>query len=198
MTSTETLTFEKVWAMFQETREQMKETDRQISRLGNRFGELAEHLVAPNIKEKFRDLGFKFEQISLDHSIYDGNGRCLAEIDILLENGDIAMVVEVKAKPRENDVDEHVKRIEVLRRRADARNDRRKFQGAIAGAIMSDSVRNYAHKAGFYIVEQTGVTAGSDEPEVRSDHSIFPLSARPEGEPTVKISIPKDFSPKEW
>ncbi|MCL2067903.1 MAG: hypothetical protein FWG99_10610 [Treponema sp.] len=205
VTSTETLNFEKVWAMFQETREQMKEsfqksreefdrgmketreemkkadmelkeqmkeTDRQISRLGNRFGELAEHLVAPNIKEKFRALGYKFEQVSLDHNISDENGRCLAEIDILLENGDIAMVVEVKAKPRENDVDDHVNRIEILRQRADARNDRRKFQGAIAGAIMSDSVRNYAHKAGFYVIEQTG--------------------------DTVKINKPDGFIPREW
>ncbi|MCL2066315.1 MAG: NERD domain-containing protein [Treponema sp.] len=202
---TEALTFEKVWAMFQETDKKfqetdrkMKETDRQISRLGSRFGELAEHLVAPNIKEKFRALNLKFEQVSLDHSIYDSNGRCLAEIDILLENGDTVMVVEVKSKPHHTDVDEHINRMEVLRRRADTRNDMRKFQGAIAGAIMSDSVRNYAHKAGFYVIEQTGDTAGSDEPEVRSDHSILPLSARPEGEPTVMINVPEGFTAREW
>jgi hypothetical protein len=38
------LTFEKVWAMFQETAQR-------IGRLGKRFGELAEHLVAPNITQ---------------------------------------------------------------------------------------------------------------------------------------------------
>ena len=62
--------------------------------------------------------------------------------------------------------------MEVLRRRADARNDARKFQGAIAGAIMLDEVRDYTHNAGFYVIEQTG--------------------------DTVKITIPPDFKPKEW
>jgi seryl-tRNA synthetase len=48
------LTFEKVWAMFQEsdrrmqkmaeeTDQRQKELDKQIGKLGNRFGELAEH-----------------------------------------------------------------------------------------------------------------------------------------------------------
>ena len=172
MVSTEVLTFEKVWAALMENREQMKETDRRIGELGNRFGELAEHLVAPSIKEKFNELGFTFEQVSRNHQISDASKRTIAEIDIMLENGDVVMAVEVKAKPLQKDVDNHVKRLEVLRRRADARGDKRKFQGAIAGAIMIDAVRNYAHKAGFFVVEQTG--------------------------DTVKISIPEGFKPREW
>ena len=90
----------------------------------------------------------------------------------MLENGDVVIAVEVKAKPSQNDVDDHLGRMEILRRRADARDDRRKFQGAIAGAIMSDAVRNYAHKTGFYVIEQTG--------------------------DTVKISIPEGFTPRKW
>ena len=179
MTNTESLTFEKVWAALMENREQMKETDRKmqetdrkISALGNRFGELAEHLVAPNIMEKFNSMGFNFEQVSLDHSIKDASGRFIAEIDILLENGETIMAVEVKSKPHHNDIEEHINRIEILRKRADARNDTRKFQGAIAGAIMKQDVRDYAYKAGFYVIEQTG--------------------------DTVKISIPDDFKPREW
>ena len=201
MAVAEALTFEKVWEMFQETREQMKETDRRMKEtdlqmketdrqmketdrrladlgsrfgdLGNRFGELAEHLVAPNIKEKFNELGFTFERIYQNLAITDfSSGRSLAEIDLMLENGDIVIAVEIKAKPVEKDIDKHIERIEVLRRRADARNDTRKFQGAIAGAIMIDEVRDYTHNAGFYVIEQTG--------------------------DTVKINIPKDFKPREW
>ena len=103
----------------------MKETDRIIGDLGNRFGELAEHLVAPSIKEKFRALNFYFDHISHDHEISD-NGHVL---------------------------------------KTDAKNDKCKYQGAIAGAIMSDSVRNYAHKAGFYVIEQTGDTVKINIPE---------------------------------
>ena len=200
MAEAEALTFEKVWAMFQETdrrfketseqmretREQMRETDRRfketdkkfretdrrIGELGNRFGELAEHLVAPSIKEKFNELRFTFEQMSQNLVISDASGRFLAEIDILLENGDFVIAIEVKAKPLQKDVDDHIRRIEILRARADARHDTRKFRGAIAGAILIDDVRDYAHKAGFYVIEQTG--------------------------DTVKINIPKDFMPREW
>jgi hypothetical protein len=156
-----------------ELKEQLKETDRIVGDLGNRFGELAEHLVAPNIKEKFNELGFTFERIYQNLAITDfSSGRCLAEIDLMLENGDIVIAVEVKAKPIQKDIDKHIERIEVLRRRADARNDTRKFQGAIAGAIMIDEVRDYTLQAGFYVIEQTG--------------------------DTVKINIPKDFKPREW
>jgi len=179
MAKTEALTFEKVWAMFEETDRRfketdrrMKETDRKIGELGNRFGELAEHLVAPSIKEKFRALHFTFEQMSQNIEISDASGKSLAEIDILLENGDTVIAVEVKAKPLQKDVDVHVERMEVLRHRADAKNDKRKYQGAIAGAIMQNEIRDYAHKVGFYVIEQTG--------------------------DTVKINIPKGFKPREW
>ena len=193
MADAEALTFEKVGGMFQETKQilkelaesqkelkesmketdrRMKETDRRLGELGNRFGELAEHLVAPSIKEKFRALNLNFEHISHNHEISDKQGHSLAEIDLLLENGDIVIAVEVKSKPLQKDVDEHIRRMEILRQRADKRHDSRKLQGAIAGAIMQDEVRNYAHKAGFYVIEQTG--------------------------DTVKINIPEGFKPRVW
>ena len=155
-----------------EIREMSKATDKKIGELGNRFGELAEHLVAPSIKEKFNELKFTFEQMSQDIEISDASGRCIAEIDILLENGDTVIAVEVKAKPLQKDVDIHVNRMEILRRRADARNDKRKYQGAIAGAVMKNEVRDYAHNAGFYVIEQTG--------------------------DTVRINMPAGFRPREW
>ena len=155
-----------------ETDRRMKETDKRIGDLGNRFGEMVEHLVAPSINEKFNELGFSFDTVSQNIQITDSSGNFLAEIDLLLENGDIAIAVEVKAKPSEKDVDQHINRMEVLRSRAYIKNDNRKFQGAIAGAVMNKEVLNYAHEAGFYVIEQTG--------------------------DTVKISIPEGFVPREW
>ncbi|MDR0441990.1 MAG: DUF3782 domain-containing protein [Treponema sp.] len=155
-----------------ETARRMAETDRRIGELGNRFGELAEHLVAPSIQEKFNELGFTFEETLAGRIIKDTSGKTIAEVDLILENGDTIMVVEIKAKPLPKDVDAHINRIDILRRRADARNDTRKFRGAVAGAIMLDSVRDYAHEKGFYVIEQTG--------------------------DTVKITIPEGFMPREW
>jgi len=174
------LTFDDVWASLMELREsqketdrQMKETYRQIGELGNRFGELAEHLVAPSIMEKFNELGFNFTERSRDKEIHEPNNpNAFTEVDILLENGDIVIVVEVKSKPNEADVDKHVKRMEVLRQIADKKGDKRKYQGAIAGAIMNQALQNYITKNGFYLIEQSG--------------------------DTVKITIPESFTPREW
>ena len=180
-------TFEQFMTGMQELREQMKDTDlrmketdrrmketeRMIGKLGNRFGELAEHLVAPNIKEKFNELGFFFTQESVDVKIKESdNPYVYAEIDILLEDGDVVIAVEVKSKPNKDDIEDHVKRMELLRRRADRRNDTRKFQGAIAGAIMGEDIRRQIVNAGFYLIEQTG--------------------------DTVKINKPEGFKPREW
>ena len=177
---TEGLTFEKVWASIQEVSErqketdrQMKETDRKLGKLGNRFGELAEHLVAPGIMDKFNAFGFRFIRNSLDTVFKDPETRnTLAEVDIILENGDLVMAVEVKSKPRDQDVDMHLSRMEVLRCLADARRDERNYRGAIAGAILTDETRSYAQKAGLYVLEQSG--------------------------DTMKLAIPDGFVPREW
>jgi hypothetical protein len=85
--------------------------------LGNRFGELAEHMVAPSINEKFNALGYHFDAIAAGGFRIDGpNRQTLAEIDILLQNGESMVAVEVKAKLLDRHIDEHIKRIGVLRR----------------------------------------------------------------------------------
>jgi DNA polymerase II large subunit len=197
MTDTETLNFEKVWRMFQETDKkfqetdkrfqetdkkfqetarQMQETDRElkeqakkteqmirkthqaIDRLSSRQGELIEHIVLPNIKEKFNALGYVFTKAGPNVTIATPEGRFLTEVDIMLENGDYVLPVEVKTKPTVEDVQDHVKRMEILRRYADEHQDKRKYLGAIAGGIVSDQVRDYALATGFYVLEQSGDT----------------------------------------
>jgi hypothetical protein len=163
----------------EELKQSLKETDRivkeagkQVGRLGNRFGELAEHLVAPSIEEKFNALGFHFEEISADRRIKDDNGQVIAEFDILLENGESIVGVEVKAKPDKDDVTDHERRLEILRERKDKKNDKRRIYGAFGGAIMLQDVKTAALKAGLYVLVQSG--------------------------DTMKIDVPKDFQPRVW
>lgn len=47
----------------------------------------------------------------------------------MLENGDTIMAVKIKSKPVQKDVDDHIGRMEILRRRADIRHDTRKIRG---------------------------------------------------------------------
>jgi len=160
------LKFKETDRLFKEAEQRLKETDRIVGKLGNRFGELVEHLVAPNISSKFNELGFCFTKTGMDIVIKDKqNPQNDAEVDVLLENGDIVIAVEVKSKPNDTDVKDHIRRMKILRRYADERNDRRRYQGAIAGAVISDTVRRYILRKGFYVIEQTGDTVQINIPE---------------------------------
>jgi hypothetical protein len=163
---------EKTDRQMRETDRKMRETDRKIGELGNRFGELAEHLVTPNIAEKFRALNYTFTKAGPDVEFFDRNGKALTEVDVWLENGEFVMAVEVKSRPRKRDVEDHVKRMGILRAYLDERNDTRKLLGAIAGAIVSRDLRDTIIEQGFYVIEQSG--------------------------DTVKIEPPTDFKPRIW
>jgi hypothetical protein len=181
------LTFEQVWAALMETRasirelrEESKETDRQMKEtdrrmrelqksmgyLDNRFGEMAEHLVAPNIVRKFNELGYHFIDVAKERKFFnEETGLIEAQFDILLENGEFSIGVEVKAKPTERDVEEHVERLEWLRRHKDKWSDNREVRGAIAGAIMPENAREAALRTGLYVIEQSGDTMRIEEPK---------------------------------
>jgi uncharacterized protein (UPF0335 family) len=187
---TEGLSFEKVWAMFQETdrkfqetdrkfqenerkrlaewealQKQFKETDRKISRLGNRIGDLIQVFTAANILEKFQALGFEVSQLSQNMRIQDQDRHDLAEVDIFLENGDSVIAVEVKTNLVPVDVAEHLHRMDVLRTHANSRGDSRKYLGAIAAAVASEGVKKSALSEGFYVMEQMGDNVRITAPE---------------------------------
>jgi hypothetical protein len=177
------VTFEDVWAtlqesgrqiketerMFQnmaaETNRQMKETDRKIGALGSRLGEVIEHIMTPGLYKKFRTLGYQFNHSSRNHDLRDERKQRLAEIDILLENGEYAMAVEVKTRLTAKDVKDHVKRMDILRSVADEHHDQRKYLGAVAGAVISREVSAYALKNGFFVISPSGDTVNVEAPE---------------------------------
>jgi len=177
------ITFEQVWAALMEDRERQKEaarrqeetdrqikeaqkeTDRQIKEIGkrfgdftNRFGEVVEYMVAPNLQEKFYDLGFDFQEVSTNHKINNNKNNIHFQVDVFLQNGDTAMLVEIKTKLTINDINEHIIRLEKMRMFADLRGDKRVFLGAVAGVIVEPDEREYALSNGFYLVEPSGET----------------------------------------
>jgi hypothetical protein len=152
-------------AQIKETDRQMKETDRKIGKLGNRLGEVIEHLMSPKLKEKFRDRGYCFNHVSRDHEIGDQNGRPLTEIDVFLENAEYALAVEVKTHLKTEDVNDHVKRMGVLRGVADKHGDKRKYLGAVAGAIVHEDVLKYALDNGFFVIDPSGDTVTIEAPD---------------------------------
>jgi hypothetical protein len=126
---------------------------------------MVEHLVAPGILKKFNSLGYGFTRCNSNATFEDASLNLALEIDLFLENGDCAIAVEVKANLKTDDVRDHMKRMEKLRRYASAHKDPRKFYGAVAGAVISEAVREFALKKGFYVVAQSGDTMTIDVPE---------------------------------
>jgi hypothetical protein len=141
-----------------ELAESQKKTDQIVGRLGLRMGEVVEYLVAPNLREKFTEFGLDFTKVSPGSYVNDRVNDISLEIDVLLENGDKAMLVEAKTKPSTLDVKEHIKRLVKMRKYADLHGDKRAFLGAVAGVVMTDNVKKYALKQGFFVMEPTGET----------------------------------------
>jgi hypothetical protein len=141
------------------------QTDRRLGELGLRLGDIMEHFMSPKLHEKFEALNFNFNHSSRNHEIKDRNKRRLAEIDVLLENGEYAMAVEVKTRLTSKDVKDHVKRMEILRRVADEHDDKRKYLGAVAGAVVTPEVTAYALKNGFYVIVPSGETVDIEAPD---------------------------------
>jgi hypothetical protein len=175
------LTFEKVWAMFQETDRQikesrletdrqMKETDRKIQEtdrllkavtknvggLNNSIGELIETLIAARLWEKFSSYPYNLKRVYRRIPIYDENNKEVTDVDILLSDTEWAMVVEVKREPNKNDVDHHKKRMERICKYPPAEAKGKKLLSAIAGGTAEQEVKDYAHEAGFFVLELKG------------------------------------------
>jgi len=145
-----------------ELRESQKKTDKiiadlskNIGGLGNSLGRFIEDMFSAELWEKFSKLGFAFTRQS-PHIKFIENERVFAEVDVFLENGVYAMLVEVKTVLATDDIDDHLARIEKIRRYLDARGDKRKLIGAVAGGVISESVLNYAQKNGLYAITQSG------------------------------------------
>jgi hypothetical protein len=158
-------TAQQVWKQMQETDRKMKETDKRVGELTNRFGNIVEHMVVPNLLDKFKALDFTFEAASRDYKIDDRKNGIFVEVDAFLQNGDKVMIVEIKTTPTTQDIKDHVKRLEKLRQYADLRQDRRKYLGAVAGVVMSESVKNQALGSGFFVVIPSGDTFNIIKPE---------------------------------
>jgi hypothetical protein len=157
----------------QELRAEIREVSKNVGGLNRSFGDLAEHLVAPGIAEKFNKLGHNFDAISPGGKrIKDKGGNTLAEVDLLLENMVTVAAVEVKSRPKEEDIEEHKERLEVLREYMDKHNDHREILGGIAGAIFPENLKREVIKAGMYAIVQSG--------------------------DTMKIETPPGFVPRKW
>ena len=155
---------EKTDRQLEKTAQQMEKYDKRFGDFSNRFGEVVEYMIAPSLQEKFWEYGLTFNETMHDRVFFGSDKNALFEVDVLLQNGDKAMLVEVKTKFTTEDVQDHIERLEQMREYADARGDRRTFLGAVAGVVMTPNVKKYALGQGFFVVEPSGETIAITPP----------------------------------
>jgi hypothetical protein len=191
--STQSLTYEGILKLFEEsdrrfdkrmedsareTAKRLEESDKRleqklervssdIGKLGSRVGDLVEHMIGgKNVVEQFQDLGYDVTEHSRDIMFGEkGNTR---QIDLLLDDGDVAILIEVKTKLTNDGVLDHIERLEAYRRWKDSRGTagKKRYIGALACAIVAENVVKFAQKKGLYVIVQLGNTVKIvDSPE---------------------------------
>ena len=137
-----------------------KETNRRIGNLTGRIGMMVEHMVGGRILEKFQAIGYAVDHCARNHSYRNSKLGISGEIDLLLQDGDVAILIEVKTTLETADVRKHLEQIEKYRRHVDAAKilwpPTTRFIGAVAGAIVEDEAMKFAHENGLYVIVQSG------------------------------------------
>ena len=143
----------------------ISDLSKNIGGIGNTLGRLTEALFTAELWKKFNDLGIPVTRQCSQMKFGDGN-QILAEVDLFIENGEYAILVEIKTDMHVSHINDHLERIEIVRRLLDKRNDKRKLLGAVAGGVVAGNVLKYAQKKGLYVVIQTGdAIAFADMPQ---------------------------------
>ena len=143
----------------------IKETQKNIGGLNNTLGSMVERIMTPDLPRKFKPLGFTFDKITTIK--WATNGNIYAEIDGLLENGTQAMAVEVKTTLEIEDINDHLKRMDKIRKYADEHGDKREFLCAIAAMIVKLKPKEYALKQGLFVIEPSGEDVKVIKPETK-------------------------------
>ena len=66
------------------------------------------------------------------------------------------ILIEVKTTLETADVRKHIRQLEQYRCCADVRGDKRRFVGAVAGAVVEGEAMDFAHENGMYVIVQSG------------------------------------------
>jgi hypothetical protein len=168
-------TLEDVWRLFQETdrkflqmreesdrnfeklnqqlTEKIEKVSADLGRLGNKLGDFIEEMVRPAAVRLFKERGIDVHEVHRNiSSKRDGEE---IEIDLLVVNNTDAIAIECKSTLSIDDVNEHLERMEKLKRLLpDYRH--KNIMGAVTAMIIPDNVARYAYKQGLFVIGQTG------------------------------------------
>ena len=143
-----------------ENAQMRKELNKKMGDLTSRIGEIVEHMLGGKILDKFQALGYAVDDYTRDHRYRNSKLGIKGQIDLILQDGDVAIFIEVKTKLETADVRKHLEQMEKYRRHVDAAKilwpPTTRFLGAVAGAVVDDEAMDFAHENGLYVIVQSG------------------------------------------
>ena len=150
----------------QETDRQIRQVNRQIGDLGNRLGEFVEWQVRPAAIRLFQSRGIAVQELASDVTLQrDGEGL---EIDLLATNTTVAVLIAIKSKLSQSDVDDHLERLGKFKRLMPRYQDVQAM-GAIAAMVVPPDIARYADRQGLFVIAQTG-----DDMAILNDANFSP------------------------
>ena len=182
--SEQSLTYESIMKMIRGIARRQKETDRQMKKhdaeyalmrkeLNRKIGELTgsigrmvEHMLGEGILDKFRALGYEVDDYTRNHRYRHSKLGIKGEIDLILHDGDVSILIEVKTTLETSHVRKHLKKIEEYRNHIATEGfvqphvrhllPNTRFIGAVAGAVVTDEAKDFALENGLYVIVQSG------------------------------------------
>ncbi|TAN65430.1 MAG: DUF1887 family protein [Methylobacter sp.] len=167
-------TLEDIWKLFQETDRKFQETDRKfqetdrkfqetdkkikqvtenIGRLSNKLGDFIEEMVHPAAVRLFQERGIDVHEVHRNvSSTRHGEG---IEVDLLVVNDTDIIAIECKSTLSIDDVNDHLERLEKLKRLLPAYSNKQ-VMGAVTAMVIPENVAQYAYRQGLYVIGQTG------------------------------------------
>lgn len=132
---------------------QIKQVNKQIGELGNRLGEFVEHKLRPSAVKLFRQWGINVHELHPGVTVQRIDGGL--EIDLLVVNDTEVVVIEVKSKLTQTDIDEHLQRLDKFKRFMPVYHDKTTY-GAVGAMVVTEQVANYAYQKGLFVLAPNG------------------------------------------
>ena len=148
------------------TDRKIKEVSASIGKLGNRLGDFIEDAVRPAAVRLFQSRGIIVHEVQQNVSVQRGEEGL--EIDLMVVNDTEAVAVECKSNLKIDDVNEHLERLDKLKRLL-PRYANFKVMGAVAAMVIPDNVARYAASKGLFVIGQSG-----EDMAIRNDEDFKP------------------------
>ncbi|MFM8296509.1 MAG: DUF3782 domain-containing protein [Microcystaceae cyanobacterium] len=132
---------------------QMEIINKQLAKFSDPLGDFIAWQVYPSVFELFQEWGFDFYYISSGVSVHREAG--FFDIDVFAASDSEAILIAVKTRLNQGDVDEHLQRLAKFKRLMPRFRDV-KALGAVAAMVVPDEVASYAYRQGLFVLVQSG------------------------------------------